>query len=48
MTPYELTEVAEQDLMDLRGRVIETNGRKVARKIVGELDETLTQEALMI
>ena len=42
MTPYELTEVAEQDLMDLCGRVIETNGRKAARKIVGELDETLT------
>lgn len=42
MTPYELTEVAEEDLMDLRFRIIETNGRRVAKKIVGELDETLT------
>lgn len=43
MTRYELTEVAEEDLMDLRGRVIETNGRKVAKRIIGELDETLTR-----
>ena len=43
MSPYELTEVAEEDLMNLRGRIIETNGRRVAKKIIGELDETLTR-----
>lgn len=42
MTPYELTEVAEEDLMDLRLRIIDTNGPRVAKKIIGELDETLT------
>jgi|GEM_PF-1146739 len=42
MTSYELTEVAEEDLIDLRLRIIDTNGPRVAKKIIGELDETLT------